>query len=388
MRLRSAGSTPPSPSSASLLHPATSPTPLPTPRLPLELLALIVQEAISSLVEDSESRIAAELCLVSKFLLPFAQNAFYFDVTFHGKGWSDDSDELFPGDKLLRTLQQALHLARRVHVLSTPQEREYTSLAVEQHIREARRLCPNAHTLSAVSCRCWPTPTENLLTVAKGFRRVELGMISSEGPFDRVLLPLADMPGLQELDFLQCSLREPLPPPPQLHLTSFVVEDVHDASLPLDKLLDYFLSHSTASLRHLGLLGRHPLPSLARFTALTSLEIVLGPSGGCTPAGRRLPIRPSPTSDMLDSILATCASCHLLRRLHLFASDHGKQAVALIESTGFLTRLAPTLDTLDLSLLSVSLSALLDFLADDISPSLRRLNVRRLEDLTEQVVLQ
>lgn len=65
MRLRSAGAAPPSPSSAFLsavTTPSTTPSPL---RLPLELLALIVEERITTLVDHESTKAAAELCLIS-----------------------------------------------------------------------------------------------------------------------------------------------------------------------------------------------------------------------------------------------------------------------------------------------------------------------------------
>ncbi|ORY81214.1 hypothetical protein BCR35DRAFT_304060 [Leucosporidium creatinivorum] len=387
MRLRSAGPplSLPSALAPSLADPSTATL---IPRLPLELLALIVQEAIISLVEKRRRKRAAELCLISKSLLPFAQDAFYFNIMLRGRSRAAEPSTSCPGDKLLDALERAPHLARRVFVISTPEHRYYGSPSTKLHLQRARLVCPNVNTLMSAGIRGWPILIHEILELVKDFRRVQLGMISSRGVQYVDLLPFAEMSQLEELVVLQCSLTEPLPPPPRLHLTSFSFEDTRQAPLPLPKLLDHFLSYSTTSLRHLGLPGHLPLPSLNRFISLTSLDIVFGPYGGKAMHGVQLPTPPLPTSDMLDSVLAACMSCPLLRRLQLSACVHSAQLVTLIEETSFLNRLPPSLELLDISLLPLALPSLLAYLAEAASPSLRRLNVHPLEDSEEQEMLQ
>jgi hypothetical protein len=110
--------------SAELPPPLSSPSS--SPRLPLELLAHIVQEAVITYVIKSRWQDAAACCLLSKSFLPFAQRALYHTVLCRG---IDDYRDKYgyplsavklrklptsPALRLIRTLKARAQLAQLI----------------------------------------------------------------------------------------------------------------------------------------------------------------------------------------------------------------------------------------------------------------------------------
>lgn len=372
----------PSPPSASRLS---------TPRLPLELLVHIIHQAIITHLAESHWAGASACCLISKPLLPFAQEALYHTVLFRGEPDHLDkygdplSDEEVlklpppPSSRLINTLHTRPHLAKRVVRISLDLGMDDWHEGTMDDLSSVVKLCPNIQAIHQLQGYFyWEAIAGELPTM-------ETALTSLQGAsiYGKMSAPnLIPMDDLVHLGIKSFEPRGPLVLPP-FKLRSFALG--WSCNYTISRILRTFLEHSHSSLRRLSIApGRNdwkPLPDLSPFTALRDVVIQMNPR---TSGERHVP-------QMLESTLTLLKTCANLNRFELVSTERISNAQVLSNITAsmdFFPRLPPSLTTLDVRSLPLSLATLLAYLAAEVSPSLRRLDAGRFENEEERTKLE
>ncbi|ORY78452.1 hypothetical protein BCR35DRAFT_305087, partial [Leucosporidium creatinivorum] len=138
-----------------------------SPRLPLELLGQIIEEAAGD-PDELEYTTLRHFCLTSKSILPFARQALYRDisVTFNDHEYFDSESAEIPvdpleaerfwfatnGEALEATLAQAPHLAQMVRRVTFDWVADRQgSIHLSRHVVESLLLiCPNIAAFAVV----------------------------------------------------------------------------------------------------------------------------------------------------------------------------------------------------------------------------------------------
>ncbi|ORY75329.1 hypothetical protein BCR35DRAFT_306298 [Leucosporidium creatinivorum] len=291
----------------------------PAPRLPLELLAIIIEQA-AQLVEAQHARFAklwiARLCLISKSLLPFARPLLYADIWVRyqrndldavGEALDDPEQMVTSNDRRLRrafrtkpalgTLVRRLTLDLRFDFFDEDDE-DRVQPAVDQIIRS----CPNLLHLDIISFRDGASSESALSTITPGWLS-QLTKLVIEHVGEEAVAALQYMPSLHTLELAPMNDTSQWGEYPDSFPDSypFSLHDLQLSSNTPPKLFRALVSNSSSSLHTLwtstetleGLVGAKRLPP---FSNLQDLVVMCTDDQDPNPAIKSfLPLTPSLT---------------------------------------------------------------------------------------------
>lgn len=355
----------------------------PSPRVPLELLAHIVGDAIVDLIQGQKWKQAAQLCLVSTSLLPFARGALYHTIRLrHAPGAAGAAFVRAPArgsepEVRFMSLDAKLLKALGACPLSARAVRGLDLLSPGVHFRRpifqvemdyVLATCPNVTAIRERQSNPFRLQyVDNALQNTGGANR----LVSLR--LDGTPCALGHARGLWHLtaDYdvpLECAI------PPTFALVSLDISRCSIAST--EPAVQHYFSHSADSLSYLSIAhnAATPLLDLSRCTALASIRLMSR--------------RDTTLTNVADAEmkLKTLATCSALRRLSFGADteSHASSLARTYESSSILCRLPHTIIHLDIRTLPFSLTHLLDLLQSAVAPSLHRLDVHRLSSDEQQ----
>lgn len=349
------------------------------PRLPLELQAIILQEAIYDYTDDVQWKTAAALVLVSRDLADFAREALYRRipiveaVTHRIEPWGNIVRSVVKpnnGD-LLSTLAAYPRIAGKVRNLVVVTSTPYST--IQPILERIIALCAR---LDGLSASVELLQYHQSSVVAQGL--LDLGRFTSLNiPYTPSLIPLslslAPFVGLKDLAISTRIFASG--PPPSFELVR--LELTHMSSTRLMSTLDFVTVASKTSLLHLGFdfnpNPSAPFPDLSPFSNLRTVWLSSQKKG-------------FDISLFIERLRTLQSSCRSLRQLALIVEGDSAFLVPLGQMESLVKALPTTLHSLDIFNLTLSLPFLLFLL--ERSPDLCELAIDGSDEESDKLLRQ